>query len=92
VTNPRELLSKRPVLGGFSNLLDLRQSFWQTLKNCCPKWPFLRGFPSPLVMREMLDQLSISLISTITSKNKIILKLTKQSPLIIKKNVKYSIM
>jgi len=46
VTNRKELASKWPVLWGFSNLLDLRESFWQTLKNCCPQRPVLRGFPN----------------------------------------------
>jgi len=46
VKNPKELLSKLAVLGGVSNLLDLRQILWQTLKNCSPQWPFLRGFPN----------------------------------------------
>jgi len=40
VTNPKELLSKWPVLRGFSNLLDLRQRLWQTPKNCSQNYHF----------------------------------------------------
>jgi len=47
LTNPKELLLKHyklTILWGFSDILDLRERFLKTLKNCCPVWPFLESF------------------------------------------------
>lgn len=55
VTNPKKLAPKWPVFGGFSNLLDLRERFWQTLKNCSSQWTFLGCFPNLLAVRGIIE-------------------------------------